>query len=192
LKPAFCLVTGGVRSGKSRLAEQLAAEPGGRVLYVATAGRGDGEMARRIDAHRARRPAHWDTLEVEERVGIAIGQRPGAYDSILLDDIGLLVSNVLASLSRELAVEVPGEGASIARVRAELDALEGARVGSDARWVVVTQEVGLGLVAQTPLGRRFQDVLGWANQQLARHADCVYLVVAGHAIDVVGLGRRVE
>ena len=190
--PSLVLVTGGSRSGKSRFAEQLAAEPGGPVLYVATASRTDEEAARRIDAHRARRPADWETLEVGERVGIAIGQHGGRFHSILLEDVGLLISNVLAALSTELAMEVPSEDASLARVRAELDALEGARSGSGARWIVVTQEVGMGLVALTPLGRRFQDVLGWANQQLAQRADALYLVVAGHAIDVKRLGRRVE
>ena len=192
MSPQLILVTGGSRSGKSRFAEQLAAEPGGPVLYVATSRRSDAETERRIDAHRARRPAHWVTLEVGERIGIAIDQHSGRFRSILIEDVGLLVSNVLASLSIELGIEVPPEEASRARVRTEIDALEGARIGSGARWIVVTQEVGMGLIALTPLGRLFQDVLGWANQQLARRADELYLVVAGHALDVKRLGRRVE
>ena len=199
------LVTGGARSGKSRHAEALAAAGRGPVLYLATAEvyPDDDEMQARIREHQQRRPAAWGTLEASREVGRALAAlpttpgpalpampgpalpaMPGAMlrempGTVLLDDLGLLVTNWLLALSgdadptRETARQLD---AALTRELAELDAAQAA--GS---WdlIVVTNEVGLGIVPATPLGRVFRDAIGRANQVLAARADAVYLLVAG-------------
>jgi adenosylcobinamide kinase / adenosylcobinamide-phosphate guanylyltransferase len=170
------LILGGARSGKSGFAERLARERGGSVLVVATATAGDAEMARRIAAHRAARPAAWRTLEAP----VAVAERLAAAepaDTIVLDCLTLLVSNLL--LAHEAAGAVAGEAAVQARVEAELDQLWAGFAAGEATWLVVSNEVGLGLVPPYPLGRRYRDLLGLANQRLAARADRVYLMVAG-------------
>src|SRR5258706_7466952 len=146
------LILGGARSGKSRYAEQSAAELGGRVLYVGTAQAGDEEMAARIAAHRAARPADWSTLEAATRTGQAIKNWPGEPDVILLDCVTLLASNVLMDLGE--AVE---QAAAEEALNAEIDALLSAFEARPAHWLVIFNEVGLGLVPPYPLGRVYRD-----------------------------------
>ena len=174
------LVTGGVRSGKSAFAERLAAGYGLPVVYVATAEAGDAEMAARIAAHRARRPPSWTTLEAPlEPAGAVRAIGEGRY-VVLLDCLGMLVSNVLLA-------EHEGAGAAprLERVVAELGEL--AR-GPQRRLIVVTAEVGLGFLPLSPLARTYLDLLGAANQRLAHAAARVYLVVAGIPVDLRALG----
>ncbi len=188
--PGLILVTGGMRSGKSRFAERLAAVAGGQVLYLATASASDEEMAARIAAHRARRPPGWQTLEARLEVAAAAARYRGRYDVVLLEDLGLLTSNVMLQVAAERGAEVASWADCRARLEGELEAL--LRASERARWVVVTNEVGFGLVPSTPLGRQFVDLLGWANQRLGRAAQRVYLVVAGFAVDVSAIGQPVE
>lgn len=171
------LILGGARSGKSAYAERLARERGGTVLFVATATAGDAEMARRIADHRAARPATWRTLE--EPVAVADRLTAGAAeDIVLLDCLTLLVSNIL------LAHEADGEAAVARRVEEEVAALLRRYEEGAAAWLVVSNEVGMGLVPPYPLGRLYRDLLGRANQQLAARADRVYLMVAGLPVDL--------
>jgi adenosylcobinamide kinase / adenosylcobinamide-phosphate guanylyltransferase len=167
------LILGGARSGKSSYAEQLAAQAGGQVLYVATAQAWDDEMAARIAAHRAERPAHWATLEAPRQVGAAIAAAPAA-DVVLIDCLTLLASNVILALP---AAE--DAHAAEAALRAEVNALLAAYATSSASWIIVSNEVGLGIVPATPLGRVYRDALGRANQRLAAAADRVLFMVAG-------------
>lgn len=166
------LVLGGARSGKSRYAEELAVELGGDVLYVATAEPLDEEMRRRIAEHRARRPPSWSTLEAPRDAGKAIRSCPRRPDVVLVDCITLLVSNAL--LGAERAGVEPARAAG-----EELEALLESRAASDASWILVSNEVGMGLVPETPLGRLFRDVLGRMNQRLAAASDRVVFMVAG-------------
>jgi adenosylcobinamide kinase / adenosylcobinamide-phosphate guanylyltransferase len=175
------LVTGGVRSGKSLFAERLVAGLGGGVLYVATGAPGDDEMAARIAAHRARRPAHWLTVEAPLEPALAIRAAPAETRVVLLDSLDMLVSNVLLA---------EGEGGDAARRMARLvDELIAVPRQVGHQLVVVTSECGLGLLPMAPLGRRYLDLLGDANQRLAAAADRVYLVVAGLAVDLRTLGQ---
>jgi adenosylcobinamide kinase/adenosylcobinamide-phosphate guanylyltransferase len=172
----FTLILGGARSGKSSYAEQLAAQRGRRVVYVATAQAWDEEMALRISNHKAQRASHWITLEAPQQAGmtIAAASAAGDWEVVLVDCLTLLASNVILALPEP--VETP---AAEAALRAEVDALLAAYAASNASWIVVSNEVGLGIVPAYPLGRVYRDALGRANQQLAAVADEVLFMVAG-------------
>lgn len=167
------LILGGARSGKSTYALQMAGELGGQVIFVATAQAFDEEMAARIAAHRAERPPDWHTVEAPRDIRAALGQAP-AGDVILVDCLTLLANNVI------LALPNPEDAAAAqAALDAEIDGLLEAYAASSAEWIVVSNEVGLGLVPAYPLGRVYRDVLGRANQRLAQAAGRVVFMVAG-------------
>lgn len=170
---------GGARSGKSSYAQELASKNGGSVLYVATATAGDDEMKARIDAHRAERPSGWRTLEVPLNVGEAIQKslEESPADVILLDCMTLLATNVILQLP-----ETATERQASAALLAEVDALLACRAASNAHWIIVSNEVGLGLVPPYPLGRTYRDALGRANQKLAAAATETLFLVAGRPL----------
>ncbi len=177
----FVLVLGGARSGKSRYAQQLAAASALPVLFVATATPGDEEMRRRIENHKRSRPAHWHTHETPLHLGTRIRENLGENRLVIIDCITMLVSNVFGQC---------GAGADVATIEAMLNA-EIAEVldcikQTDARYLVVSNEVGLGIVPADPATRLYRDLLGLANQTLAREADEVILMVAGLAMRVKG------
>ena len=179
------LILGGVRSGKSRFGLELAARLGGdNVLFVATAAAGDDEMARRIAVHRQSRPAGWPTLEQALDVGAALADVGSRHAVVLLDCLTLLVSNrLLASGDRPCAETAERD------VRAEIDSLISYASQFHGTIIVVSGEVGMGLVPENPLGRLFRDLLGWANQRLAAAADETYLMVAGLPIELKALAN---
>jgi adenosylcobinamide kinase/adenosylcobinamide-phosphate guanylyltransferase len=164
------LVTGGSRSGKSRFAQALAQRRPGPHAYVATAQAFDAEMKARIEAHRRTRPAAWTLLEEPVRVPESVADALATTRTVLLDCVTLWMSNLL------LADETFDEG------RAEASAEElvaAARAVPGATVIIVTNEVGSGVVPETPLGRKFRDCAGRANEVIARGADEVYLLVSG-------------
>lgn len=172
------LILGGARSGKSAYAERLAHERGGAVLFVATATAGDDEMAQRIAAHRADRPAAWPTLEAPTGVAAAVAAADSPASTILLDCVTLLVSNLL------LEYEAAGEAAIGRAIDAEIGPLLAEIEATAATWIVVSNEVGMGLVPPYPLGRAYRDLLGRVNARLAARADRAYLLVAGLPLDL--------
>jgi adenosylcobinamide kinase/adenosylcobinamide-phosphate guanylyltransferase len=174
---SLTLILGGARSGKSSYAEKLARQCTGRVLYIATAQALDAEMATRIAAHKDRRPPEWQTLEIPRGLAQALKSQESQVDLILLDCLTLLVSNLLMDAAGE--AEEPDEQAASALVEAEITELLQAIQASPADWVVVSNEVGLGLVPPYPLGRIYRDLLGWANQRLAAQSDQVIFMIAG-------------
>ncbi len=186
------LITGGARSGKSDFAEELAGELGERILFVATAEAGDEEMRQRIMAHRLARPRHWRTIEAPYAVGRTLVDQAGDAEVVLLDCLTMLTTNLLLAESGD----DPYAGGAYERIRARLQAelaslYEWFESGA-AHLVVVSNEVGLGLVPPYPLGRAYRDLLGWANRWLATRADEVYLLVAGLPVEVKELARRVQ
>jgi len=173
------LILGGARSGKSTYAEKLAREHHMDVLYVATAEAQDDEMAARIVAHRAQRPAHWITLEAPRAIGQAIRSSGVNAPLVLIDCLTLLANNVIVPLSE------PIEFAEADRaLDAAIDDLLSVYEESTSEWIIVSNEVGLGLVPPYPLGRVYRDVLGRANQRLAAVADEVWFMVAGLPLKV--------
>jgi adenosyl cobinamide kinase/adenosyl cobinamide phosphate guanylyltransferase len=162
------LLIGGARSGKSELAQRLAAEQPSPVILVATAEAGDTEMAERIAQHRAARPASWQTIEEPLRLRETIGDVSDDC-CLLIDCLTLWTANALEALGA-------------AAVEAQAAAAAGAAAARPGLTVAVTNEVGLGIVPDNPLGRSYRDLLGRVNAIWAEAADQVYLLVAGRAL----------
>lgn len=179
LAQQLTFILGGARSGKSRYAEAEATEAGGRVLYVATAEALDDEMQERIIKHQSDRPAEWDTLEAPTQAAEVLSTASQQYDTILLDCLTLLASNILLEMPEEAT-----QTAIDAAILSEVNALLGVIKASKASWVVVSNEVGMGVVPATKLGRSYRDALGRANQLFARAADRTVLMVAGLPFDL--------
>jgi adenosyl cobinamide kinase/adenosyl cobinamide phosphate guanylyltransferase len=156
------LVLGGTRSGKSEVAERLAAEAPQPVTYVATGRALDDEMTARIAAHRLRRPAEWSTVEAAADLIDTVARLQG---TLLIDSLGTWLA---------ATADLSADGAALASALAE-------RVG-DA--VVVSDEVGLGVHPSSPIGRVFRDRLGEVNRAVADAADRVLLVVAGRTLEL--------
>ncbi|MGE5579302.1 MAG: bifunctional adenosylcobinamide kinase/adenosylcobinamide-phosphate guanylyltransferase [Bacillota bacterium] len=176
------LITGGVRSGKTSLAERLAEGAGSKVTYIATMEPLDDEVRERIRAHKAHRPPHWTTVEEPLAVPEAIAAHGSESDAIVVDCLGLWVSNILLRQSDETPYsERCEEIVSKVRVLAET------ACGTRARVIVVSNEVGAGLVPESLLGRLFRDAMGWSNQVLAAKASRVFLTVAGIPLDIKAL-----
>jgi adenosylcobinamide kinase/adenosylcobinamide-phosphate guanylyltransferase len=180
---SITLLLGGARAGKSRYAQEMASRLGRRVLYVATADGLDAEMNARIEAHRASRPSSWRTLEAREDVARAIEAAIGDAEVVIVDCVTLLVSNLAGD-------DDPDVAAWEKRVVSELESLMSVAGKAAARFIIVSNEVGLGIVPVSPLARAYRDVLGMANQMLARHADDVHFLVAGIPICLKGGGSN--
>lgn len=167
------MVLGGARSGKSahaqRLAEAAAEEAGGDLVFIATAEAYDDEMRERIARHRADRDARWRTVEAPRDLVGAIRAEDQAGRTILVDCLTLWLSNLLLE---DADLDAAGEALSVAIGEAE------------GRIILVSNEVGFGIVPENALARRFRDAAGRLNQNMAAHCEAVDLVVAGIALPV--------
>ncbi len=178
------MLTGGARSGKSAAAVAAAGASGAPVTFIATAEPRDAEMASRIARHRSCRPDHWTTVEAPHDLAGALEAADPA-DTIIVDCLAIWTTNRMLTEPRPPDADIVEEAVRLALLLAE-------RPGQG---LVVTNEVGSGVVPATPLGRDFRDLLGSVNQALVRAADAAYLVVAGRLLPLVdpaaGLrGRR--
>lgn len=180
---SFVLITGGVRSGKSKFAQAMAEGLGEKVLFVATAEPLDEEMALRIEEHKRKRSKSWRTLEISINVGQQLEKQLGDAEVVLLDCLTLLVSNILTAKDARISHN-PGEAET--RVTTELEQLVGCMDQYAGTFIAVSNEVGLGLVPGNKLGRIYRDLLGMANQFLAQHATEVYFMTAGIPIKIKG------
>lgn len=167
---SLTLVLGGARSGKSAWAEALVERLSPQRIYVATGEARDAEMADRITAHRDRRGRGWRTIEAPRAEGRDVAGA-GAEGAVLFDCLTLWLSNAM-----EAGVDW----------RAEAEALIAAMATSAVPVVAVSNEIGLGLVPETPLGRAFRDAQGALNQMVAEHADRVVFVAAGCPLALKG------
>jgi adenosyl cobinamide kinase/adenosyl cobinamide phosphate guanylyltransferase len=173
------LILGGARAGKSdfalRLAARIETTAGGEVCFIATAEALDDEMRQRIARHRSDRPPDWVTIEEPIRLDTAMS-RGGGASVVIVDCITLLVSNWL--------LRAQGAAADTTGLNETIEAALALASANNQVLILVSNEVGLGLVPDTPLGRQFRDALGRVNQRLAEASDRVYLLVAGIPIRV--------
>ena len=160
-------ITGGARSGKSSFAEKLANDLPGKQAYIATAQALDPEMAARIERHRAERGDRWDTFEEPLAIDELLRKLSGRYEVALLDCLTLWLSNVMAHTHGNPSV-TDRHDALIAAIR-----------DFSGACVVVSNEVGLGIVPDNPLARQFRDLAGILNQRVAQVADEVYFTASG-------------
>jgi len=177
------LIIGGARSGKSNYAQELALKYPQPALFVATAEANDEEMRQRIEEHKKVRPSTWRTLEVTTHVGNRIRQEIGEMQTVIVDCITLLVNNIFNSYfdaSMELGDAKLVEETVIAEISELVDCISQV----NASFIIVTNEVGLGIVPTVSVSRLYRDLLGRANQILAQHTDEVCLMVAGLAVKI--------
>jgi adenosylcobinamide kinase/adenosylcobinamide-phosphate guanylyltransferase len=169
------LVLGGVRSGKSRYAQRLA-EHASQVTFIATAeSRDDHEMQRKIERHRAQRPSHWLTIEEPLNLAQIVRSAEAEWDLILIDCLTLYASNLLEANGENLTPSL-----------AQVDDLCASLASSWHSVILVSNEVGSGVVPAYALGRRFRDLAGEINQRIAAVADTVILMVAGLPLALKG------
>ena len=165
------LILGGARSGKSSFAQEVASKSGKRILFCATAEPLDEEMRTRILEHKKYRPHEWNTIETTRNIGHEIGSLLDSYDAVIIDCITILVANSMGDLTKYKEAEK--------RVDSEIHAIFKCMERKRASIILVSNEVGLGLVPENRVGRAYRDILGRANQQLAAHSDEVYFMAAG-------------
>ena len=173
---SLTFIIGGARSGKSSYAQELAGEPGQSVLYVATAEALDDEMRSRIEAHKRARPSSWVTIEARSDIARAIEGRTGDAGVVVIDCLTLLVANIRGGDDPDVEEWRQRAAAEVKEIIALADA------APSRYFIVVSNEVGLGLVPTNPLARAYRDILGEVNQVLASRAEEVYFMVAGIAI----------
>jgi adenosylcobyric acid synthase len=165
--PSLVLLLGGARSGKSALAVRWGRAYAGPVTFVATAEAGDDDMARRIARHRAERPAVWTTVEEPRAVAAAV-QAADPRALVIVDCLTLWLSNVVDQASDDIV--------------ASALAIVTAACNREAPTIVVSNEVGWGIVPADPATRRYRDLLGEINAAVAAQADRAWLLVAGRAL----------
>lgn len=168
-------ITGGVRSGKSDFAQRLAEQRQGPRVYLATAQAMDDEMKDRIQNHKVKRGDRWDTLEEHIYIGRALQAAKNDYDTILLDCLTLWMSNILCQGSA-------GEAMLSDVTEAFFKSLD----SFSKTLIVVSNEVGMGIVPDNSLARTYRDQLGYVNQRMAARADEVYLLVSGIPVKIKG------
>ncbi|MFC1670403.1 bifunctional adenosylcobinamide kinase/adenosylcobinamide-phosphate guanylyltransferase [Spirochaetota bacterium] len=179
------LITGGARSGKSTFAEELL-KGKDSVLYIATAMASDSEMKERIGRHRSRRNPKWETVEAYKDLGELVKAKCKDRDYILLDCITLLVTNLMIlendvnwdNIDSKLLNKIE-EG-----IKDEVDNFLDALNDFEGEAIIVTNELGMGIVPEYPLPRYYRDIAGKINQQIARVAHEVYLTVSGIPVKI--------
>ena len=162
-------ITGGARSGKSRHAQELALERSGRPVYVATARLWDNEFRQRVERHRQERDERWTSIEEEKW----LSRLPLEGKVAVIDCITLWITNFFADTKNDVA-------ASLEACQREIDAL----VRQNAVLILISNEIGMGLHADTEAGRKFTDLQGWINQYIAAKADQVIFMVSGIPLTV--------
>lgn len=173
-------VLGGARSGKSAFAEGLAKKYND-VVYIATAEAKDEEMRERVQTHRARRPLNWKTIESPYCVDRVVSDLNGKAGLVLIDCITLYITNMFLNSAACSDMKMVDLKQRQKYIMAEINKLIQVCRESRSDVIVISNEVGLGIVPDNALSREFRDIAGYANQSLAGEADEVYFMVAGIA-----------
>lgn len=181
-------ITGGARSGKSRHAEELLKNVD-NALYIATAIPFDDEMKERIDKHRKRRNSKWSTIEAYKDIDSVYKNHTSGISHILFDCITVMISNLMM-----MEQETDWDNADMDlinrldnKVGNEIEKFIQEAISFPGETIIVSNELGMGIVPPTPLGRYFRDIAGKANQQIAGHADEVYFMVSGIPVKIKGI-----
>lgn len=181
------LVTGGARSGKSSFAEDKVKGFGENILYIATSVPFDEEMKLRIKKHREQRPPYWETLEAYKDMDIQLEGSLNGRDAILLDCITIMVTNIMFESSMDWESLQSEDMAKMEEdVKKQIQKLLTVLKASLVPCVLVTNEIGMGIVPDSAISRLFRDIAGRTNQMLAREADEVYLCVSGIPVKIKG------
>lgn len=173
------LVTGGARSGKSSFAEGLLKDCH-NVLYIATAIAFDDEMKERVRLHRKQRNQSWDTLEAYKNLEQEIKSKDQNYDGIILDCITIMISNLMLEEFNDNTDYRALENRVIEEMKASIRFLKALK----AKVVLVTNEVGAGIVPENKLAREFRDIAGRVNQYIAKEADEVFVTISGISLQI--------
>lgn len=176
-------VTGAARSGKSSFAEKLALELGGNVIYIATCIPEDDEMRDRVARHQARRPAGWQTIEEPINPARVIKEMDEPGRVFLLDCLTLLVSNLMLP---------PGLEHDEEQILESISSLAQVGFNSAAQVIIVSNEVGWGIVPDNALSRLYRDIMGRANQIIASRADDAYVTIAGIPVELKALTKVIR
>ncbi len=175
------LILGGARAGKSLFAQELAKSLGEKVIFVATAEALDEEMRERIEKHRQARPKSWRTLEAPKELAKNLKRELREEEVVVIDCLTLLLSNLM----RE-------KGEAREKIRQEIEELLDLFERSKASFIFVSNEVGMGIVPEYELGRKYRDLLGEVNQFLARRADKVYFLLAGLPLELKSISASLR
>jgi len=197
--PRLILILGGARSGKSAFAERLAAHSGKSVAFIATATDSDDEMHERIVKHKASRPDNWHTIEEPLDLAGVVQRAFQLADVALLDCMTLWLGNMLLQdqekhqsdeweQAEQHNISKQFHERSLQHIAELLAVMSSAKAGKTL--ILISNEVGLGIVPAYQLGRIYRDTLGYVNQRLAQDADRVYLMVAGMAVDIKSLHQE--
>jgi len=165
-------ITGGVRSGKSKYAVKLAKNISRKVLFLATGTAKDEEMKKRIEEHKKSRPTYWETVEETKDIASALLNVKSSYKVVIVDCLTLFISNLLLDGINEKTI--------LERTKKIVEII----LKTNYTTIVVSNEVGGGIVPNSELGRKFRDTAGLANQIMAESAQQVYLVVSGIPIKI--------
>ena len=179
---SIIFITGGARSGKSTLAVELAKKSNGKVAFIATAQAGDDEMKKRISLHKQERPQDWTTIEEPLDVASAIDSASG-HNIVIIDCMTLLVSNLLCSDENMVETHWIFE-----KIRELVDSAR----KFDGTVIIISNEVGMGIVPENKLARYFRDIAGKANQIIANSADQVYVCFSGIPLLIKGTSDKIE
>ncbi|MDO9530451.1 MAG: bifunctional adenosylcobinamide kinase/adenosylcobinamide-phosphate guanylyltransferase [Syntrophales bacterium] len=190
-------VTGGARGGKSDFAQDLVEKLSGKRLFLATAQALDDEMRQRIEKHREQRGNRWDTLEEPVHLGRVLRSAAGSYDAVLVDCFTVWMSNLLLEYNPPIPPLLKGGqrgilpfnkggmgGFSDGKISEIVDDFFSSIDEFKGTIVIVSNEVGMGIVPENKLARKYRDQLGFLNQRIARRADEVYALISGIPIKI--------
>ena len=174
------LVTGGSRSGKSNFAESLCIKQNNRTAYIATSIPFDDEMKNRVKKHQESRPKEWKTYEIYKDIYSIVEELDNNHDTVIMDCVTLMVNNLMFTYGIEVDKATSQELDELEEyIKEQIKKLMEAIKKTNLYFVIVSNEVGMGIVPENKLSRIYADFVGRANQLIAKYSDEVYFVVSG-------------